>query len=92
MGTFFPLTYVLWSLEADPAHGRPEATFRVAGEGEPLLQFALRAVIGGAAAAAQGRRQLRGVDPAVSLPAWWPGGSCRRWGNPVPRVLLVAPR
>lgn len=91
METFFSLTYVFWSLEADPANGRPEATFRVAGEGEPLLQFALWAVIGGAAAAAQGRRQLCSINPARSLPARWPGGSCCRWGNPVLRVL-VAPR
>lgn len=35
------LTYMFWSLKADPAHRRPEATLRVAGEGEPFLQFAL---------------------------------------------------
>lgn len=61
-------TYVLRSLEADPADGRPEATLGVAGEGEPLLQFALRAVIGGAAAAAQGCRQLGGVHAVPLTP------------------------
>lgn len=35
------LTYMLWSLKANPAHRRPETTLRVAGEGEPFLQFAL---------------------------------------------------
>lgn len=35
------LTYLFWSLEADPAQRGPEAALRVAVEGEPLLQFAL---------------------------------------------------
>lgn len=35
------LTYMFWPLKADPAHRRPEATFCVAGEGKPLLEFAL---------------------------------------------------
>lgn len=85
------LTYVFGSLEADPAQGSPETTFRVAGEGEPLLQFALRAVVGGAAAAAQGRRQLGGVNPARPLSGRRARGPRRRGGNPVPRALM-APR
>lgn len=36
---------MFWSLETDPAHRRPEATLRIAGEGEPLLQFAFGAVL-----------------------------------------------
>lgn len=85
---------MFWSLEADPAHRRPEAALRAAGEGEPLLQLALRAVVGGAAAAAQGRRQLCGVhpDPRRRSPsARWPPGPCRGRGGPVPGALL-APR
>ena len=37
----FSMTHVLWSLETDPADRSPEATFRVASEGEPLLQLPL---------------------------------------------------
>lgn len=85
------LTYVFWSLKADPAHRRPEATFRVAGEGKPLLQFALWAVVRGAAAASQGHRHLCSIDPACSVSTRRPGKSCCRWCTPVPCVM-VAPR
>lgn len=87
------LTHMFWSLEADPAHWRPKATLRIAGEGEPLLQFALWTVIRGAAANAQGRRQFSSIHPARHRPlsARRPCGSCRGRSSPVPRVL-VAPR
>lgn len=83
---------MFWSLKADPAHRRPETTFRVAGEGEPFLQFALWAVIRGAAAAAQGHRQFCSIDPAGSLPDRRPSGSRCRRATPVPCVLLMASR
>lgn len=83
---------MFWSLKADPAHRRPEATLRVAGEGEPFLQFALGAVVRGAAAAAQGHRQFCSIDPAGSLSDRRPGGPRWRWGTPVPSVLVMASR